>query len=44
MEQLMVKLTALYLVHLMQLQLDASSVSSMVGLMVIQRGSMTAMH
>ncbi len=40
----MVKLTALYWVHLMQLQLDASSVYLTDGLMVMQRGSMTVMH
>ena len=44
MEQLMVKRTALYWVHLMQLQLDASSVNPTDGLMVVQRGSMTVMH
>ena len=44
MEQLTVKLTALYWVHLMQLQLDRSSVNPTDGLMVVQRGSMTVMH
>ena len=44
MGQLTVKLTEMYWVHLMQLQLDTSSAIPTDGLMVMQRGLMMVMH